>query len=207
LFDTILARYEISRSDAKQPDNDRISGGWREESGYAPVLVARRARFFDLVVLGRSERVVGQTYTDTVEEALAQSGRPVLLAPADAPPTIGKAVAIAWNGSPQAVRALAASLPFLADAEAVSLITAGIDRGESAAVLEYLARHGISAQHRNLLDRPGRHVGALLLDIARRSGADLLVMGGYGHAPWRELVFGGVTREALAATMPIFLTH
>ncbi len=210
LFDTILARYEIARNGAKQPNTDRISACWREESGYAPVLVASRARFFDLAVLGRSERVVGQPYTDTIEQVLASSGRPVLLAPADAPSTLGNTVAIAWNGSPQAVRALAAGLPFLASAEAVWLITAGPGDGDSAAsALEYLAWHGISARHhRDLPDRPGRHVGRLLLDAAHGNGADLLVMGGYGHTPWREAVLGGATREAVSAmAMPLLLVH
>ena len=62
---------------------------WRVEVGYAPVLVARRARFFDLVVLGRSERVVDRPHTDTIEETLVTSGRPVLLAPAKPPAVIG----------------------------------------------------------------------------------------------------------------------
>jgi nucleotide-binding universal stress UspA family protein len=209
MFETILARHDIAAGTVPHPVEAKTSACWREETGYAPVLVASRARFFDLVVLGRSERVVRQPYSDTIEQALAGSGRPVLLAPADAPPSVGNTVAIAWNGSPQAVRALAASLPFLAGAEAVSLITAGLDDSDGAAgVVEYLARHGVNARQRDLPDRPGRHVGRLLLDAAQSCGADLLVMGGYGHAPWRELVFGGATREALGMmTMPILLVH
>ncbi|HYU11245.1 MAG TPA: universal stress protein [Stellaceae bacterium] len=209
LFDQILARREIAVGNGPHPVECRASACWREEAGYAPALVANRARFFDLAVLGRSERVVGEPYTDTIEQVLASSGRPVLLAPADAPPTFGKTIAIAWNGSPQAVRALAAGLPFLASAEAVWLITAGPDDGDRAAsAVEYLAWHGISARHRDLPDRPGRHVGRVLLEAAYSNGADLLVMGGYGHAPWRELVLGGATREALGRmTMPILLVH
>src|SRR5205085_1535338 len=187
----------------------RLSACWREESGYAPMLLAQRARFFDLVVLGRSERVVGGIYTDAIETAITGSGRPLLLASADAPPTVGETVAVTWNGSPEAVRALAASLPFIATARAVWLITAGAnDRDSAVSAVEYLAWHGIKAQHRDLADRPGRHIGRLLLDAAQSCGADLLVMGGYGHAPWREAVFGGATREALGArTMPLLMVH
>src|SRR5437764_3990339 len=158
LLDKILARHEIIRDDVAEPSGGRVSARWREESGYAPMLVAQRARFFDLVVLGRSERVIGGIYTDAIETALTGSGRPLLLASSDAPPTVGETVAVAWNGSPEAVRALAASLPFLATARAVWLITAGAnDRDSVASAVEYLAWHGIKAQHRDLADRPGRH--------------------------------------------------
>jgi hypothetical protein len=78
-----------------------------------------------MVVLGRSSRVVDEPSSHTIEAVLARSGRPVLLAPAHAPAEIGRFVAVAWNGSPQAVRALAASLPLLMAAESVLLITVG----------------------------------------------------------------------------------
>ena len=209
LLDKILARYKIVREDGAQPSEGQVSACWREESGYAPMLVAQRARFFDLLVLGCSERVIGRPYTDTIETALVGSGRPLLLASADAPSTVGDTVAIAWNGSPEAVRALAASLPFMATARAVWLITAGVaDRDSAASAVEYLSWHGVRAQHRDLPDRPGRYVGRLLLDAAKSCGADLLVMGGYGHARWREVIFGGATREAVRKmTMPLFMVH
>ena len=70
------------------------SVSWREATGYGPRCVADRARFFDLVVLGRSERVVDRPYTDTVEETLMYSGRPVLLAPARLPAAVGERIAI-----------------------------------------------------------------------------------------------------------------
>ncbi len=210
LFVQTVTRHQIPLRDDSHAVDAKASAFWREEFGYAPALVARRARFFDLVVLGRSERAVGQPYTDTIEETLAYSGRPILLAPVELPPTVGNRVALAWNGSPQAVRALAASLPFLAQAKAVSVITAAdaARSGGADCVLDYLAWHGINAEHLKLTERAGRHVGKLLLDGAREHGADLLVMGGYGHAPWREAVFGGATHEALGATtMPLLLVY
>lgn len=114
-----------------------------------------------------------------------------------------------WSGAPQAVRALAAALPFLEKANAVSLITAGdaAAAGGPSAV-DYLAWHGVSAQHRKLGAGSARQVGRLLLDAARDCGADLLVMGAYGHAPWREQLFGGATRAALARMpLPLLLAH
>ena len=171
-------------------------------------MVANRARFFDLVVLGRSERAIGQPYTDTIEQVLTSAGRPVLLAPADLPATVGNTVAIAWNGSPEAVRALSASLPFLMSAAAVWMITAGLNDHEPLSAIEYLAWHDIKAQHRKLRDRAARHVGSRLLGAAQSCGADLLVMGGYGRAFWREAVFGGATLEIVkSAAMPLLLMH
>jgi nucleotide-binding universal stress UspA family protein len=209
LFAKILMRREISLGEKPHAVEHRASACWRQETGYAPTLVANRARFFDLAVLGRSERVIAQPYTDTIEEVLVQSGRPVLLAPAEALTTCGNTVAIAWNGSPQAVRALAVCLPFLNVADRVWLITAGPDEGDSAtAAIEYLAWHGITARHHDIADRVGHHVASLLLNAARSCGADLLVMGGYGHTLWREALFGGTTREAVKTMrMPLLLMH
>jgi nucleotide-binding universal stress UspA family protein len=209
LFATILARHTIALDEWPGPVECRASATWREETGYAPALVAKRARFFDLAVLGRSERAIGEPHTDTIEQVLAWCGRPVLLAPANLGASVGRTVAIAWNGSPEAVRALTASLPLLSGAEAVWLISSQVDDPDStASAMEYLARHGVGAAHCDLPDRPGRHIGSLLLDAARSCDADLLVMGGYGRAPWREIVFGGATPEALRETaMPLLLMH
>jgi nucleotide-binding universal stress UspA family protein len=181
---------------------------WREEAGYAPGLVARRARFFDLAVLGRSERAVQAPYTDTIEQTLAISGRPMLVAPSAAPAAIGRSVALAWNGSDESVRALSAALPFLTQAETVTVITAGAETGV-ADLVTYLAWHGIAAVPRDVPQHSGETIGKELLGAARAAGADLLVMGGYGHRPWRESLFGGATREVLAAdaALPLLVVH
>jgi nucleotide-binding universal stress UspA family protein len=209
LFAKILIRREIALGEKPHAVEHQASAFWRQETGYAPTLVANRARFFDLAVLGRSERAIGQPYTNTIEEVLVHSGRPVLLAPADAPGTCGNTIAFAWNGSPEAVRALGVCLPFMTIADRVWLITAGLDDGSNVtAAIEYLAWHGITAQHHDIADRIGRHVAILLLDAAQNCGADLLVMGGYGHSLWREALFGGTTREAVKAMrMPLLLMH
>lgn len=96
------------------------------------------------------------------------------------------------------------------------LITEAEQEGRTVAALDVLV--ATSGRHREYVlvppiealvsDRPIRRGGRLLLDAARTCGADLLVMGGYGHAPWREAVLGGATQEALSAmSMPLFLMH
>ena len=211
-FDATIARHQIAVSTGPSrgsPEKPAASATWHEEVGYAPTLVARRGRFFDLVVLGRSDRVVDQPHTDVVEQALIHSGRPVLVAPVQAPPNIGDSVAIGWNGSAEATRALTASLPFLANAQSVSIITIG-DRhqGSAAALIEYLGWYGVAAKHRHMPAVDGAGVGQQLLSAAHDENAGLLVMGGYGHVPWREFLFGGATREVVGASLlPLLLTH
>jgi nucleotide-binding universal stress UspA family protein len=211
-FEATIARHQIAISTKPSlglPEKIAASATWREEVGYAATLVARRARFFDLVVLGRSERVVDQPHTDVVEQTLINSGRPVLVAPAQALADIGEGIAVGWNGSAAATRALAASLPFLATARAISIITIGDRHQDSAAALvEYLGWYGIAAKHRHMAAVDGARAGQQLLSAAHEENANLLVMGGYGHVPWREFLFGGATREVVGTSlMPVLLTH
>jgi nucleotide-binding universal stress UspA family protein len=206
-FTTALARHGLKVAEA--PPQVGPSAAWRDETGYAPLLVSRRARFFDLVVLGRSERVIEQPHTNTIEEVLIHSGRPVLLAPAHPAATMGNSIAVAWNGSPQAVRALTATLPLLAAARAVTIVTVSGAHEESAtSVKQYLGWQGISGNIRHVSRLSGTGPGDQLLVAARDEGADLLVMGGYGRTPWRELLFGGATREVVSASvLPLLISH
>ncbi|HLJ64371.1 MAG TPA: universal stress protein [Stellaceae bacterium] len=195
-FETAAARHGLART------------AWRDAVGNAAFLVSRRARFFDLAILGRSDRVLEEPYSDTVEETILQSGRPVLLAPSRAPAKMGERIAFGWNGSAQAVRALSTSLPLLAAAREVAIITVGNKEQEVSTLLDYLALHGIKAKHRSFPLISGVGPGDLLLSGAREEGADLLIMGGYGHAPLREFLFGGATREIVGVSLlPLLLSH
>jgi len=160
-------------------------------------------------VLGRSERVVERPHTDAVEETLIHSGRPVLLAPMKPATVIGESVAVGWNGSPESVHVLAASLPLLAKARTVTVITVGDEPTEDTlALLDYLLRHDIQAKHRQVQPVSGVGPGEQLLAEARDQGADMLLMGGYGHRPWRELLFGGATRQVIGSSLlPVLLAH
>jgi nucleotide-binding universal stress UspA family protein len=125
------------------------------------------------------------------------------------PDTIGKVVALAWNGSAQAARAVAGALPLLRNAEQIHVLTAASARTEverADGLVRYLAWHGVSCERQAMY--PTTQVGAALLGRARELGADLLVMGGYGRSRVSELVFGGVTRTVLGQyDLPILLAH
>jgi len=160
-------------------------------------------------VLGRSDRVLDEPSSHVIEETLTKSGRPVLLTPSTAPNGIGQHAAIGWNGSSQAARAVSASLPLLKRAERVTVITVAKEwSADSAAIIDYLAWHGIDAHHLEHARECGRSTGARLIEQAETAGADLLVMGAFAHAPWQEALLGGASREALkASSLPIFFSH
>jgi nucleotide-binding universal stress UspA family protein len=214
-FEAAIARHELPLRQRPLSLGQAAAGAatacWREEIGdYAWEAVPRRARVSDLVVLGRSGRVTDQPHTDTLETTLLKGGHPVLIAATGPILPVGEVVAVAWNDSVEAARAVTAALPFLTQAKEVHLLTAG-EPGETAAAVdlaEYLAWHGVASSSHAIPPVTGIPTGELLLGVARDQGADLLVMGGYGRAIWREVLFGGATRQIIAACrLPLLLTH
>jgi nucleotide-binding universal stress UspA family protein len=172
--------------------------------------VPQRARLNDLVVLGQSGRVTDKPHSDTLEETVVHGGRPVLLAPARALGPIGEVIAIAWNASPEAARAVSGALPFLVEARAVHILSVGKedDSLSDAELAAYLGWHGVTAVAHHVPPVKGVKTGEALLAAARDQSADLLVMGGYGHAPWREMIFGGATAQIVGTSLlPVLLSH
>lgn len=145
------------------------------------------------------------------EHVVLGSGGPVLLVPytgAEAEP--GTNVAIAWNGGREAARAVRDALPLLRRAKRVTVVAARHDAdptGQSQTRLAaYLSAHSIDAQF-TYLDGTGNEAAELLLSRVADLGADLLVMGGYGHARLREIMLGGVTRTMFhAMTIPVLMS-
>jgi nucleotide-binding universal stress UspA family protein len=212
VFDAAVARHGFPMRDQPATGKAAIgspSASWRDETGHAPAIVPLRARLSDLVVLGQSGRVTDKPHSDTLDETVVHGGRPVLLAPRS-PTPIGEVVAIAWNASPEAARAVSGALPFLVDSRAVHILSVGKEN-ESLSDTElalYLGWHGIAATAHHVQPVKGVKTGELLLATARDQGADLLVMGGYGHAPWRELIFGGATASVVGTSeLPVLLSH
>lgn len=189
--------------------NGPASFRWAEATGHPSTVIAREAILYDLIVLGRSDRVLDEPSSRTIEDILTKSGRPVLLAPSRSPAELGTNVAIGWDGSPQAARAVTASMPFLQRASKVSVITIGNepDYG-SDAILNYLAWHGVMASATRYSQECGHSTGAELIAQAQAIGSDLLVMGAFARAPWREALFGGASHEVINASgLPILLAH
>ena len=172
-------------------------------------VVAERGRRCDLVAVARPVAAEERIYAPALEAALFSTGRPVLVVPPNHCDSLTSHVAVAWNDTREAARALLAALPFLKRAEAVELLAVedgGCD-ADPAALSGYLRRHGVTAEFRKL--QPDyRPLGEQMLEEAKKGGADLFVMGAYGHSRLRELVLGGVTRQVLAtADMPLLMVH
>ena len=188
-----------------------LSVEWREQTGREPELVAAASRTADLTVVGRPTDSGDGPMAATVDAVLFETGRPALLAPVGIAAPAFVHVAVAWDGSAQAARAVDAGMPFLRRARQVTLLTAA--GGDPLAPVErlvpYLSRHDVRAAIETFT--PGSHshaLGRALLGEVKRVGADLLVMGAYGHSRLREMIFGGATRDVLAeSTTPVLMAH
>jgi nucleotide-binding universal stress UspA family protein len=207
------AHFEAARGSAgvEVAEGPAAPGGasarWSEVTGRRDEVIPHRARVSDLIVFG-AQPSDSPELGGAIETTLVGGGRPVLLAPKGAT-TIGDRIAIAWNGSAEAARAVAFAMPFLEAAGAVHVLaaeTGGTRLEVTEDLAGYLAWHGIACERRAVAVED--EAGAALLQAAGEAGADLLVMGGYGHGRLRELVLGGVTRHVLThATLPVLLSH
>lgn len=186
---------------------------WVEARGREPQALAEYGRTTDLVVISRPGSAVDDDDPESVNAALFETGRPALVAPPVPLATFGTRVAIAWNGSSQAARAIGAAVPLIEAAAEVTVLTAGKpdDRPPTGRLLAYLARHGVTAKVDSF--DPGsssaRARGRTLLQHAAEMQADLLVMGAYGQGRVMQFLgLGGATAKVITAnTMPLLMAH
>jgi nucleotide-binding universal stress UspA family protein len=148
-----------------------------------------------------------------VETLLFETGRPVLVAPHDFAGAVSfDVMLIAWDGSHTAARALWNALPLMQAAKRIVIasITGEKELGKAAPASEIshmLAAVGVKADSVSL-PMSGPSVAATLLEQAKHISAGLIVLGAYGHARWREFVFGGVTRDMLSsAKLPMLMSN
>lgn len=120
---------------------------------------------------------------------------------------------VAWDATRSAVRALHDALPFLVGMREVVVLSVIGDKdfpeiASGPAICQYLSRWNIAARFETR-KREMKAVGDILLEYAQRINAQLLVMGGFGHAREREFIFGSATRDIFEADlkMPVLLSH
>ena len=208
LFQSFCEREELAVQDAP-PGSQAPSAQWLREIGAEPYWVAEYGRTADLLVIGRPGEDEGVSL-DTIEGALIDSGRPLLIPPAAPLTVLPETIAIAWKATPQAARALTAASPFLSTAKQVVVLTVAEDRRapeeEADRLMASLRRHGVPVSVRHL--RPEAQSAADTLLSAAVEHAALLVMGGYGHSRLREWIFGGFTLRVLrGAEVPVLMAH
>lgn len=211
---------EAARIEAKFREKLRLSGiagEWRLVEDAAAPTVALHARYADLAIVGQvnPDHPPMGSADDVVEQALLTSGRPVLIIPYIARSTpLATNVLVAWNGSREAARAVNDALPLIKHAKSITVLAINPEGGiggegdlPASDLALHLARHGLTAEAAHVVASDIAD-GDALLDYVADHGADLVVMGGYGHSRMREFVLGGVTRRLLQSmTVPVLISH
>ncbi len=194
-----------------------INGEWRQAQGSVASVAALHARYADLTICGapHTDGVFGNV-PNLPEELVMQTGGPVLVVPGELDSdNIGTSVVVGWDASREASRAVHDALDFLRGADSAIVVSANPRSGGVAGTHgevvgadlgTLLARHGVKVETKEVKEH--KSAGEILLDVAEKSGADLLVIGAYGHSRVREMVLGGVTRHVLShPKVPVLMSH
>jgi len=180
--------------------------------------VLLHARYSDLVIIGQDANdrdPAATTSRGFIEQVLLGAGKPVIIVPyAGQFDKMGSRCLLAWDGSREAARAVDDALPLLIKADLVEVVVinegannaAGHGAIPGADIALYLARHGVTAEVKNITS--DIDVGNTMLSHAADTGSDLIVMGAYGHSRVREWIMGGATRMLLdTMTVPVLMSH
>ena len=198
---------------ADTPGPVGVTARWQEIRGHQVTNLVAEARFHDLVVVARDLLVETDPASDFVGSMLLGCGRPILLARDEAPEVIGRSIAIAWKNTPEAARAVTAAMPLLVQAEHVFVLSTNdgsesddVHINSSLRLTTNLRWNGCNAVNKHV--EPTDGAARSVLSNACDLGADLFVMGGYGHSRVREVVFGGFTRAVLQdSPLPVLMAH
>jgi nucleotide-binding universal stress UspA family protein len=208
-FRDFCARSDIEICDA--PDRtEGVTASWHEEDGHALKRIMFRARHNDLVVVGRAKTANGLP-ADFLEQLLMGCGRPVLIASTAPAPMPTGTIMVCWKETAEAARAVSAAMPFLVHAERVVIVSVAENGEDLAEALSDVARqfawNGIRSEIRTIIP-DSEAIPGLLSSAAQDCGADLLVLGAYGHSRMRELLFGSCTQSVISnADRPVLLMH
>ena len=184
---------------------------WSERAPIDDSALAALSRVYDITIVGRPGLGRSEPRMTTLEAALFESGRPVLMAPPSPPKTLGTNILIHWNASTETARTIHDAMPLLRQAERVTLLSVEgnmVPGPKPADMIEYLASHGIRAT--DIKSKPASKggVGEAILAQARTLGADLLLKGAYTQSRLRQMIFGGATQHVLQAShIPVILSH
>ena len=148
VFDELCVRHGVKTVKRKVPLK-KVSAGWSSDLGEPANVVARQGRRSDLIVLAKPTSISKMRSKIHIGAALFETGRPVLVVPPNPAPSLGRKVAIAWNDSAEASRAVAAAMRIINCADEVVILTAESERTPARVadeLAEYLSLHGITAQ-------------------------------------------------------------
>ncbi|MGR3803056.1 MAG: universal stress protein [Marinibacterium profundimaris] len=191
------------------PELHKATAKFYEYTGKQVEAVRYYGRLSDLICVAKPSRKENLGY-NTLKEALFYSGRPVMVCTESdqVDMTIGKHVAIGWNGSLEATRAVALAMPLIETAEKVTILTGGSPEHSATPeeFRDYLAARGVTADI-GKFDVQGV-AGRQLLKKTGDVGADLLIMGAYHESYERESLLGGNSAAVVEeATIPVVMVH
>ena len=193
------------------PGHNGPSASWREEDGRQNAVVGMIGRVYDMIIVEQPEKLASIAEA-TLEDALFESGRPVLMVPKRSLPTLGDVVAIAWNGSTETAVTVAMGMPFLKQAKKVVVVAVGPQHmpepgPEGEELARALEQHGIDVSLRTAYGRQ-KAQGESFLKEAMAAGADLLLKGAYTQSRIRQMIFGGGTRHIIMeAQLPVLMAR
>jgi nucleotide-binding universal stress UspA family protein len=193
------------------PGQNGPSASWREEDGRQHAVVGMIGRVFDLIIVEQPEKLASIAEA-TLEDALFESGRPILMVPKRMPQTIGEVIAIAWNGSTETALTVAVGMPFIRQARQVVVIAADAQNmpepgPEGDELARSLENYGVAVSLRAAVGRQ-KAQGESFMREAAAAGADLLLKGAYTHSRIRQMIFGGATRHIIMeANLPVLMAR
>jgi nucleotide-binding universal stress UspA family protein len=207
IFEAFMRDKQVPRLDGAGPS---VSSAWFDSAPGGEDFVGSHGRLFDLIVLGRPAKGRQGPRMTTLESALFESGRPVLLAPPTPPRRIGDTILVAWNCSTEQARATALAMPLLRKAGRVIICTVEgftVPGPTGEQMARNLLMNDVRAEATTIA--PGqRRAGEVILGQADALGCDLIVKGAYTQSRLRQMIFGGTTQHILThATVPVLLAH
>lgn len=168
------------------------------------------ARYLDLSVLPWSGATIA--VKDMTEAVVFGSGRAAILVPPSTQFAALDHIAIAWDASQVAARALGDALPLLAKGGRVTVLTVQDEKplsgsGIAESLSSALEKRGFSAKPRSIF-LGGKSISDALQESALSEGAQMLAMGGFGHSRTRDFILGGATKGVLnQLRLPVLLSH
>lgn len=188
-----------------------LKAGWMEIDGDDDISVLAAVRRFDLTIFPHTATSPGGAHAITASHIGMGSGAPVLVLPERGYPIpFGRKVLVAWKESRESTRAMRDALPFLSAAEEVHFVSVARDAPADFddSMRRYLEAHGCKQIRMHADHNSDLEVGNAILRHSGRVGADLIVLGLYGHSRMRELLLGGVSRDMLGSLVtPLLVSH
>lgn len=207
LFESFMKEHAIPR---RTSDAGGVTWSWKNDVPPGDHMVGILGRVFDITVVGRSEPRVSGPRSTTLDAALFDSGRPILIAPPTAPETVGRRVLIAWNRSTETARTVALAMPILRQADEIVVLSvegSHVPGPLAEELISYLRTHDIAARALSV-GQDKRGAGAMILEEAKALGSDLVIKGAFTQSRLRQIIFGGATQHLLTETeVPVFMAH